>query len=843
MGSDNPLKDQKHNRRQGEPEKPKGNAQSFEIPGEEEQTGRQDVSVDEAAETAAKATPVEQPGHEADESLQHEAMDVAEHGRDVEHRHPADQETGEDMDEAAHFEPLEHEHPLHRQAAGEMQEPQQVSHEERGGHVAHIEQAEHAAHDTHAAHAGSEAHTEHCGQAMTHEGHEMAHEGHEGHEGHGEHVDHTGHEQMFRQRFWVSLALSIPVLVFSPSIQAFLGYNIPAFPGEQWITPIFAVIVFFYGGLPFLNMARPEIRNRQPGMMTLISLAIIVAFGYSLAALFLPSGATFFWELVTLIDIMLLGHWLEMRSVRQASGALNALAKLMPDEAERLLPSGGTEEVPVSELSKGDVVLVRPGASVPADGEVAEGESDVNESMITGESKPVSKEPGEKVIAGTINGSGSLRVRVTATGEETALAGIMRLVKEAEQSKSNTQLLADRAAGWLFYVALGVAIITAIAWTIAIGFNADTVARIATVLVIACPHALGLAVPLVVAITTALGASNGILIRDRIEMEKARNIDTMIFDKTGTLTRGEFGVVGIATANGMSEDQALALAAAVEADSEHTIAQGIVRTAQERGLNLPRVSNFEALKGRGVQAQVDGRRVYVGGPRLLEMLQVRMPENLADFEREASAKGQSVVNLVQGGSVAAAFALADVIRPESKRAIQRLHEMGVQVAMLTGDSEAVAKAVAQELGIDTYFAEVLPENKDQKVADLQRQGKRVAMVGDGVNDAPALTRADVGIAIGSGTDVAVQSAGIILVQNNPDDAVNVIELSRASYRKMLQNLWWAAGYNIIALPLAAGVLAPIGFVLSPAVGAALMALSTIIVALNAQLLRRTKLAA
>jgi Cu2+-exporting ATPase len=710
------------------------------------------------------------------EDLQHEAMDRAVHGRDVEHEHAEGEEMGEH----------------------------------------HAGPAEHVAHAVPMAHAGHDA-------------------------DHKEHVDHTGHEQMFRRRFWVSLALSIPVLLFSPTIQGFFGFDLPDFPGSGWITPVFAVIIFVYGGLPFLDMARPEIRNREPGMMTLISLAISVAFVYSMAALFIPGSETFFWELVTLIDIMLLGHWMEMRSVRQASGALNELARLMPDTAERIRPDGRVEEVPVSQLKQGDLVLVRPGSSVPADGEVVAGESDVNEAMITGESKPVGKEPGDRVIAGTINGDSSLRVRVTATGEETALAGIMRLVEEAQQSKSRTQLLADRAAGWLFYVALGVAAVTAVAWIAATGLNNEVIARVATVLVIACPHALGLAIPLVVAITTSLGARNGILVRDRLALEQAKDINVMIFDKTGTLTRGEFGVVGIQTSDGWDQNAALALAAAVEADSEHTIARGIRRTAEERGLALPEVSAFEAIKGRGVQARLDGRAVHVGGPRLLEMLDVELPENVARFEEEASAKGQSVVNLIQEGRVVAAFALADVIRQESRRAVERLHEMGIEVAMLTGDSRAVAKAVAEELNIDTYFAEVLPEHKDQKVAELQRQGKRVAMVGDGVNDAPALTRADVGIAIGSGTDVAVESAGIVLVKNDPGDAVDVIELSRASYRKMVQNLWWATGYNVVALPLAAGVLAPWGILLSPAVGAALMSLSTIIVAINAQLLRGLRL--
>ena len=657
------------------------------------------------------------------------------------------------------------------------------------------------------------------------------------------HVDHTGHEQLFRQRFWVCLVLSIPVLLYSDTVQGLFRFSMPQFPGSQWISPLFSIIVFAYGGVPFLQMAVPEVRNRQPGMMTLISLAISVAFLYSLAALlFIPTEMGFFWELVTLIDIMLLGHWIEMRSVRQASGALNELAKLMPDTAERLLPDGGTEQVPVSHLRTGDLVLVRPGASIPADGEVLEGESDVNESMLTGESRPVKKRPGDRVIGGSITGDGSLRVRVMATGDATALAGIMRLVEQAQQSKSRTQILADKAAGWLFYIALGVAVVTAIAWTIATGFNVEVVARVATVLVIACPHALGLAVPLVVAITTSLGARNGVLVRDRRALEEARLIDTVIFDKTGTLTKGEFGVVAVSTVEGWDETRALALAAAVEGDSEHTMAKAIRDSAAQRGLPLPKVTDFEALKGRGAKANSEGGVVFVGGPRLLEALKLQPPEPLARFGDAASAKGQSVIYLVAGDTVVAAFALADVVRPESREAVQRLHQMNVQVAMLTGDSQAVAKAVAEELSIDQYFAEVLPEHKDQQVADLQRQGRRVAMVGDGVNDAPALTRADVGIAIGSGTDVAVESAGIILVKSNPLDVVRVIELSRASYRKMIQNLLWATGYNVVALPLAAGVLAPAGIILSPAMGAVLMSLSTVIVALNAQLLRRTAIA-
>ncbi len=725
---------------------------------------------------------------------------------------------------------------------------------EREVHKMHEEGEEQVAHGEHMAHEGHEAHAEHVGheghaERAEHAGHaapvaHAEHAGHAGqgeHEGHAAHVDHTGHEEMFRKRFWVSLVLTVPVLLFSPLLQAWLGFTMPEFPGSRWIGPGFALIIFLYGGLPFIQMAIPEVRNRKPGMMTLISLAISVAFAYSLFAMVIAPQSSFFWEMATLIDIMLLGHWIEMRSVRQASGALNELAKLMPDTAERILPDGSTEVVPSSSLKEGDLVLVRPGASIPADGVVVEGRSDVNQAMLTGESRPVPKGPGDEVIAGTINGDGSLRVQVTATGEATALAGIMRLVAQAQQSKSKTQLLADRAAGWLFYIALAVAAITAVAWTLAVGFNLDVLERVVTVLVIACPHALGLAVPLVVAISTSMGATNGILVRDRLALEEAREIDVVIFDKTGTLTKGEFGVVATATADGWDESQALGLAAAVEGDSEHLIARAVRSKAEEQGLELPTVTDFEAIKGRGIRATYDGKVVYVGGPRLLEMLEASLPEELARFTEEAGRKGQSVIYLVVEGRLVAAFALADVVRPESHEAVGRLREMGIEVAMLTGDSQAVAQAVADELGIRTVFAEVLPEHKDQKVVELQRQGKRVAMVGDGVNDAPALTRADVGIAIGSGTDVAIESAGIILVRSDPRDVVKIFALSRATYKKMIQNLIWATGYNAVALPLAAGVLAPVGFILSPAVGAFLMSLSTIIVAINAQLLRRMDL--
>jgi Cu2+-exporting ATPase len=630
-------------------------------------------------------------------------------------------------------------------------------------------------------------------------------------------------------------------------IQVWLGYSLPSFPASRWITPVTAIAVFFYGGVPFLKMAIPELRNKQPGMMTLISLAISVAFIYSLAAIFLPTTDTFFWELVTLIDIMLLGHWIEMRSIRQASGALTELAKMMPDTAERILSNGDTESVSLDKLIKGDTVLVRPGTNIPADGVITEGESDVNEAMVTGESHPVTKIAGGKVIAGTINGNGSLRVKVSAIGDETALAGIMRLVEQAQQSKSKTQILADRAAGWLFFVALGVAALTAVSWIIAVGLNVDVIARVATVLVIACPHALGLAVPLVVAITTALGAKNGILVRDRLALETARLINVVVFDKTGTLTKGEFGVVGIETVDGLSHDEALGLTSAIEGDSEHTIALAIRKAAHNRHISIPKIIEFEAIKGRGVVARQGGRKVYVGGPRMLEFLKVTLPDNLLRFGQRASNMGQSVINLFEdnenGIKALAAFSLADMVRPESRVTIQKLLDMKIDVAMLTGDSQAVAQVVADELGIKTYFAEVLPEQKDQKIMDLQRQGKKVAMVGDGVNDAPALSRADVGIAIGSGTDIAIESAGIILINSNPLDVVKIFDLTRASYQKMIQNLIWAAGYNIIALPLAAGVLAPIGILLSPAVGAILMSLSTVIVAINAQLLRGHKLAA
>ncbi len=674
---------------------------------------------------------------------------------------------------------------------------------------------------------------------------------HADHGGHGDpsagadhtaHTDHSGHEALFRRRFWICLALSVPVLLYSPMIQEWFGFTAPAFPGSGWITPVFSIVIFAYGGVPFLRMAGDEIRSRKPGMMTLISLAISVAFAYSLAAMLQPGAASFFWELVTLIDVMLLGHWLEMRSVRKASNALGELAALLPDEADRISADGSVTTVRAADLAAGDLVLVRPGAAVPADGTVDEGSTTLDEAMITGESRTVRRGVGDDVIAGTVNaGDGSLRVRVTATGADTALAGIMRLVQQAQQSKSRTQLLADRAAAVLFYVAIAVAALTAVAWTIATGFGFETVERVATVLVIACPHALGLAIPLVVAISTAMAARNGILVRDRLDFEAARDVDIVLFDKTGTLTEGAHGIVASATIAGWNEDDLLALAAGVEGDSEHGVAAAIRRVARERGRTPADARDFTALKGRGVRATVDGRTIHVGGPRLLEELEVPLPSDIAAFTERAGAQGRSVIHVLDEGLAIGSFALADVVRPESREALDRLRAMGIEVAMLTGDSRQVADAVASELGIERVFAEVLPADKAAAVAELQAEGKRVAMVGDGVNDAPALARADVGFAIGGGTNVAIESAGIVLVESDPRAVADAFALSRASHRTMVQNLVWATGYNVVALPLAAGVLAPWGVVLSPAVGALFMSLSTVIVAINAQLLRRVDL--
>jgi Cu2+-exporting ATPase len=650
---------------------------------------------------------------------------------------------------------------------------------------------------------------------------------------HAAHDKHAGHSvAMFRDRFWLSLVLTLPILLWSEDLQMWLGYAAPVFPGSEWIAPVLGTIVFVYGGLVFLRGAVGELRARQPGMMTLISLAIVVAFVTSWAGTLGLFEVEIWWELATLITIMLLGHWLEMRSIAQARGALAALAELLPDTAERV-SGAGTETVALADLRAGDVVLVRPGARVPADGVVADGSADVDESMITGESRAVGKAPGDAVVAGTVTAGGSLRVRVTAVGEATALSGIMRMVAEAQASGSRAQALADRAAAILFYVALAAGAVTLAGWWL-LGDREGALMRTATVLVIACPHALGLAIPLVIAISTSLGARSGLLVKDRLALERARELDTVIFDKTGTLTRGE---PMLADVGGPDRDQALRLAAAVEADSEHPLARAIVTAARDRRLDVPSASDFVALAGRGARARVGGRDVAVGGPRLL----VEAGLEAAPEAGAWGAEGRTVLHVVSGGEVVGVLALEDAIRPESRDAVEALHRLGVRVAMITGDSQAVADSVARRLGIDEVAAQVLPADKAAAVRRFQGGGRKVAMVGDGVNDAPALATADVGIAIGAGTDVAVESAGIVLVRSDPRDVVGAIELSRASYRKMVQNLVWATGYNVVAIPVAAGVLVPWGIDLPMALGAVAMSLSTIIVAANAQLLRRLRL--
>jgi P-type Cu2+ transporter len=669
------------------------------------------------------------------------------------------------------------------------------------------------------------------------------HRGHGGHDKHdgGGHDRHAGHSvEMFRDRFWLSLLLTVPVVVWSEHIEMLFGYTAPAFPGSRLIPPVLGTLVFAYGGRVFLDGAWRELRARLPGMMTLIALAISVAFAFSwIVELGLIASEALWWELATLVSIMLLGHWIEMRSIAQAEGALQELAKLLPDTATRITDDGD-EEVPVDSLHTGDVVLVRPGAAVPVDGIVLRGTSDVNESMITGESRPVTRTAGDEVIAGTINGAGSLRVEVARTGAATRLSGIMRLVADAQQSKSRAQHLADRAARLLTVVALVAGVLTFAAWQLAGAAIDFTVVRVVTVLVIACPHALGLAIPLVVAISTTMGARHGLLVRDRRGLEEARYVDTVVFDKTGTLTLGEFRVVGLAT-QGLDDARALSIAAAVESDSEHPIAQGIVRTAAERNVAVPTAEGFRSLPGRGVAAFVGGTEYRMGGPALLAAEGATVPDSLAEAAHQAGEKGQAAIYLLRDSHALAVFAVADAVREESREAVHALHARGIQVAMLTGDAREVADAVARDLGIDTVFAEVLPEDKAAQIRSLQAQGRRVAMVGDGVNDAPALATADIGIAIGAGTDVAVEAGHIVLVRSDPRDIPRIITLSRATYRKMVQNLWWAAGYNIFAIPLAAGVLAGWGILLTPALGAVLMSASTVIVAANAQLLRRTVL--
>ena len=665
----------------------------------------------------------------------------------------------------------------------------------------------------------------------------------ESHHAHQSHDQHAGHSPgMFRDKFWFSLVLTLPVVFWSEHIQMLLGYQAPEFFGSAWIPPVLGTIIFFYGGWVFVQGAWRELKAKLPGMMTLISLAIAVAFLFSwIVQLQLITAEALWWELATLITIMLLGHWIEMRSIVQAQGALKELAKLLPDTAMRITDQGVEEKIAVSDLKKGDLVLVRPGESIPADGVVQKGKSDLNESMITGESRPVKKGEGDEVTAGTINGEGPLRIEVTGTGDDTKLSGIMRLVADAQISKSRAQHLADRAAQLLTAVAIASGVITFIVWQF-VGMPIDfTIVRVVTVLVIACPHALGLAVPLVVAISTTLGASNGLLVRDRRGLEEARNLDTVVFDKTGTLTLGEFRVVDMSTIDGVSEDEALRIAAGVESESEHPIARGIVKTAEDREIEIPATDNFRALTGKGVAAMAEGVEYHIGGPALLIAEDAEVDPALDKASQAAAERGQASIYLLRDGKVIALFAVADAIREESREAVHALHERGITVAMLTGDAQAVADAVAAEIGIDTVFAEVLPEEKASKVKELQAGGKKVAMVGDGVNDAPALATADIGIAIGAGTDVAVEAGHIVLVRSDPRDIPRIVTLSKATYRKMVQNLWWAAGYNIVAIPLAAGVLAGWGILLTPAVGAVLMSASTVIVAINAQLLRRVAL--
>ena len=661
--------------------------------------------------------------------------------------------------------------------------------------------------------------------------------------GHDHHAAVHGHDHGamiadFRRRFWVSLALTLPVLALSPIIQRLLGVEQAwAFPGDRFVLLGLSSAIFFYGGWPFLLGFLDELRHRRPGMMTLIALAISVAYFYSAAvALGLP-GEVFFWEIATLIDIMLLGHWIEMRSVMGASRALEELVRLMPSEAHRLRPDGQTEEVPVAELRPGDRVLVKPGEKIPTDGSIVEGRTTLNQAMLTGESRPVEKGEGDDVIGGAVNGEAAFTLEVRRTGDETYLSQVIALVRQAQESRSRTQDLANRAALWLTLIALSVGGGTLAAWLLlGQSFN-FALERMVTVMVITCPHALGLAVPLVVAVSTALSATNGLLIRDRTAFEKARNLNAIIFDKTGTLTEGRFGVTDVIPLGDLGEQELLRLAASLESQSEHPIAAGVVMAAKEKGLALSPASGFRAIPGKGAEAQIDGRNVKVVSPGYLKEQNLAVDDERA---RTVTAEGKTVVFAIVDGRVEGALALADVIRPESKEALKSLQQLGIQVMMLTGDSRAVAQWVAKDLGLDDYFAEVLPHEKAAKVKEVKARGLIVGMTGDGVNDAPALAESDVGIAIGAGTDVAIESADIVLVRSDPRDVAAIIVLARSTYRKIVQNLWWATGYNVVAIPLAAGVLYRQGILLSPALGAVFMSLSTVIVAINAQLLSRLR---
>ena len=649
---------------------------------------------------------------------------------------------------------------------------------------------------------------------------------------------HLGHSvAMFRDKFWLTLLLTLLVVAYSQTIQEWLHFTPPAFSGSQYVPLVFSTIIFFYGGLVFIKGAWREIKTKLPGMMTLISLAIITAYTYSVATQFFITGDGFFWELATLVTIMLLGHWLEMASIQKAESALDAIKQLLPDKAEKLV-NGKPQQVLVSELRVGDKVLIRPGTALPVDGIIVDGTSSIDEAAITGESKPVSKSVDDEVVAGTLNQDGSLTVRVTKLGQDTALAGIMRLVAEAQASKSNVQILADKAAFVLTIVAIATAIITFIIWLIAKDAS-FALERSVTVLIIACPHALGLAIPLVVSISTTLAARKGLLVRKRLALEAARKLDVVLFDKTGTLTKGEHGVTDIWAAEGYSKEDVLHLTASLEQNSEHIVGKGIVKYAQVKHVQLDKVAGFSAIPGLGVKGTLHGKDNFVAASyRYVVENKLSVPSEISQAVKQAAKEGKTEVYLITEGKVIGALGLADIVRPESKTTIVALKQEGIKTVMITGDSNDVAAYVAKQLGLDQYFAEVRPEDKAGKVKELQKNSQSIAMVGDGINDAPALTQADIGIAIGAGTDVAIKSADIILVKSNPQDVVKIIHLSKATYRKMVQNLAWATGYNILAIPLAAGVLYKSGILLAPAVGAVFMSLSTIIVAVNAQLLRR-----
>jgi Cu2+-exporting ATPase len=676
--------------------------------------------------------------------------------------------------------------------------------------------------------------------AHVHDHHRDVPGGHDTDRGHGGHDAHAGHDpEMFRRRFWLSLALTIPVIVTSEMVMDWFGYSLSH---VGWVGPVLGTVVFLYGGEPFLKGAVAEVRGRAPGMMLLIAMALVVAWTASIASGLGWFELEFWWELAALVTIMLLGHWQEMKAIGQAHGALDALASLLPDEADRVADDGSVDTVPVGRLRVGDVVLVRPGGRIPADGRVVAGETAVDESMITGESRPVRRVEGDRVVAGTVSTDSSIRVEVEAVGEATALAGIQRIVAEAQSSKSRAQALADRFAALLFYVAAGAGVVTFVVWAL-LGDVGKAVENTVTVLVIACPHALGLAIPLVIALSTAIAARNGILVKDRLALERMRTVDAVLFDKTGTLTTGKHAVTAVTAVpgSGLDEHDVVRLAAGVEGESEHPLARAVV--ARSATVGGPAVATgARSLTGRGVEAVIEGETYAVGGPALLRERALAVPETITDETDEWAGRGATVLSLVRGREVVGALALEDEVRPEAAQAVSDLHALGVTtVVMITGDARQVADAVGAEVGVDEVFAEVLPETKDERVRELQGRGLSVAMVGDGVNDAPALARADVGLAIGAGTDVAIESAGVVLAASDPRAVTSVVRLSRASYRKMVQNLAWAAGYNVVAIPLAAGALSWAGIDLAPAVGALLMSLSTIVVALNAQLLRRVRL--